>query len=173
MQETDVIRSLAALAQEVRLRVFRALVVAGQEGLTPGGLSEQLGIAPNMLARRLETLVREGLLARRQYCERPPRFEYLLTDRGREFRPVMLALLAWGNRHFSPEGESVLLVDRQTGATVVPILVDAQTGHPITDADHVVVAGPAASEGVRAKLEKSARARAASIPDVPQAAVQI
>ena len=95
---------------------------------------KQLGIAPNMLARRLETLVREGLLARRQYCARPPRFEYLLTDRGREFRPVMLALLAWGNRHFSPEGESVLLVDRQTGATVIPILVDAQTGHPITDA---------------------------------------
>lgn len=134
---------------------------------------KQLGIAPNMLARRLETLVREGLLARRQYCERPPRFEYLLTDRGREFRPVMLALLAWGNRHFSPEGESVLLVDRQTGATVIPILVDAQTGHPITDADHVVVAGPAASEGVRAKLEKSARARAATIPDVPQATVHM
>lgn len=67
----------------------------------------------------------------------------------------------------------MLLVDRQTGATVVPILVDAQTGHPITDADHVVVAGPAASEGVRAKLEKSTRARVATIPDVPQAAVQI
>ncbi|EHP44301.1 hypothetical protein OR16_03482 [Cupriavidus basilensis OR16] len=89
---------------------------------------KQLGIAPNMLARRLETLVREGLLARRQYCERPPRFEYLLTDRGREFRPVMLALLAWGNRHFSPEGESVQLVDRRTGATVTPILVDAPAG---------------------------------------------
>lgn len=39
MNEIDAVRSLAALAQEVRLRVFRALVVAGQEGLTPGGLS--------------------------------------------------------------------------------------------------------------------------------------
>ena len=68
MQETDVIRSLAALAQEVRLRVFRALVVAGQEGLTPGGLSEQLGIAPNTLSFHLKELTHAGLrrLERRQ-----------------------------------------------------------------------------------------------------------
>lgn len=63
MQETDVIRSLAALAQEVRLRVFRALVVAGQEGLTPGGLSEQLGIAPNTLSFHLKELTHAGLVS--------------------------------------------------------------------------------------------------------------
>lgn len=63
MQETDVIRSLAALAQEVRLRVFRALVVAGQEGLTPGALSEQLGIAPNTLSFHLKELTHAGLVS--------------------------------------------------------------------------------------------------------------
>lgn len=63
MQETDVIRSLAALAQEVRLRVFRALVVAGQEGLTPGELSEQLGIAPNTLSFHLKELTHAGLVS--------------------------------------------------------------------------------------------------------------
>lgn len=63
MQETDVIRSLAALAQEVRLRVFRALVVAGREGLTPGGLSEQLGIAPNTLSFHLKELTHAGLVS--------------------------------------------------------------------------------------------------------------
>lgn len=63
MQETDVIRSLAALAQEVRLRVFRALVVAGQEGLTPSGLSEQLGIAPNTLSFHLKELTHAGLVS--------------------------------------------------------------------------------------------------------------
>ena len=62
MQETDVVRSLAALAQEVRLRVFRALVVAGQEGLTPGILSEQLGIAPNTLSFHLKELAHAGLV---------------------------------------------------------------------------------------------------------------
>jgi DNA-binding transcriptional ArsR family regulator len=63
MKELDVIRSLSALAQEVRLRVFRALVVAGQEGLTPGALSEQLNVAPNTLSFHLKELVHSGLIS--------------------------------------------------------------------------------------------------------------
>ena len=63
MKEVDVIRSLAALAQEVRLRVFRALVVAGNEGLTPGALAEQLGVASNTLSFHLKELVHAGLIS--------------------------------------------------------------------------------------------------------------
>src|ERR1700741_1346682 len=70
-----------------------------------------LGIAPNMLTRRLNALVEAGLLKRHRYSERPPRHEYRLTERGRDFRPVLLAMLDWGNRHFAPEGASVLIVD--------------------------------------------------------------
>src|SRR5512133_1099226 len=70
---------------------------------------KSLGIAPNMLARRLTALVEAGLLERRRYSEHPPRDEYLPTARGRDFRPVLLALLAWGNKHFAPEGASVHL----------------------------------------------------------------
>src|SRR5580658_10196814 len=76
---------------------------------------KSLEIAPNMLTRRLTTLVESGMLERRRYSEHPPRYEYVLTERGRDFRPVMLALLAWGNRHFAPEGKSVLIVDAKTG----------------------------------------------------------
>ena len=63
MNEAHVIRALAALAQEIRLRVFRALVVAGQEGLTPGALSEQLGIAPNTLSFHLKELAHADLVS--------------------------------------------------------------------------------------------------------------
>ena len=63
MEEKDVIRSLAALAQEVRLRVFRALVVAGIEGLTPGSLAEQLEVAPNTLSFHLKELAHSGLIS--------------------------------------------------------------------------------------------------------------
>jgi len=63
MKELDVVRSLAALAQEVRLRVFRALVVAGTEGLTPGVLSEQLAVPPNSLSFHLKELVHAGLIS--------------------------------------------------------------------------------------------------------------
>jgi DNA-binding transcriptional ArsR family regulator len=63
MNESEVVRSLAALAQEVRLRVFRALVVAGVEGLTPGVLAEQLAVAPNTLSFHLKELVHAGLIS--------------------------------------------------------------------------------------------------------------
>ena len=97
---------------------------------------ESLGIAPNMLTRRLNALVESGLLERRRYSEHPPRDEYLLTERGRDFRPVVLSLLAWGNRHFAPEGASVVLVDRRTGGTVDPILADPATGQPVDEPDY-------------------------------------
>src|SRR6201985_2867754 len=59
-----------------------------------------LGIAPNMLTRRLNSLVEAGLLERRRYSIRPPRCEYRPTARGRDFFPVLVALLTWGNKHF-------------------------------------------------------------------------
>lgn len=63
MQENDVVRALAALAQAVRLRVFRALVVAGSQGLTPGLLAEQLQVPPNTLSFHLKELVHAGLIS--------------------------------------------------------------------------------------------------------------
>ena len=120
---------------------------------------KRLGIAPNMLTRRLGSLVDDGLMTRRQYSTHPPRDEYLLTDLGRDFRPVLLSLLAWGNRHFAHEGELVRLVDRHSGQPVQFALVDTATGKPITDADHYIAPGPAAGPGLRARLERAAKAQ--------------
>jgi DNA-binding HxlR family transcriptional regulator len=108
-----------------------------------------LGIAPNMLTRRLNALVEAGLLERRRYSEHPPRDEYVPTARGRDFRPVLTTLMAWGNKHFAPEGASVHLIDTRTGAAVDPILVDPATGEPIKAPDYVMAAGPAAPERTR------------------------
>lgn len=63
MNEIDAVRSLAALAQEMRLRVFRALVVAGNEGLTPGALAAQLEVAPNTLSFHLKELAHASLVS--------------------------------------------------------------------------------------------------------------
>jgi len=98
-----------------------------------------LGVAPNMLTRRLGALVEAGLLERRRYSEHPPRDEYLLTERGRDFRPVLLSLLAWGNRHFAPEGPSVEIVHRVTGLPADPVLVDRHTGLPVDGPEYRTV----------------------------------
>jgi DNA-binding HxlR family transcriptional regulator len=127
-----------------------------------------LGIAPNTLTRRLKGLVEAGLLERRRYSERPPRHEYLLTARGRDFGPVLVAILAWGNRHFAPEGPSVLLVDAKTGRVADPVLVDQASGRPIGAPDYAFAPGPAAGEAVRRRLAFAARQQAPSPAPAPR-----
>jgi DNA-binding HxlR family transcriptional regulator len=123
---------------------------------------KSLDIAPNMLTRRLKALVEAGLLERRRYIERPPRDEYLLTERGRDFRPVLWSLLAWGNKHFAPEGASVLLVDSKTGAPADPVLVDRASGRALTSPEFCSAAGPAADERTRRRHTLVAEKRAAA-----------
>jgi DNA-binding HxlR family transcriptional regulator len=120
---------------------------------------KSLDIAPNMLTRRLNALVESGLLERRRYSERPPRYEYVLTERGRDFRPVLWALLSWGNKHFAPEGKSVMIVDRDTGTEADPVLVDRASGRPLTEAAFRSAAGPAADERTRRRHESGAADR--------------
>jgi DNA-binding HxlR family transcriptional regulator len=110
---------------------------------------ESLGIAPNILTRRLKALVEAGLLERRRYSERPPRDEYVLTEAGRDFRPVLWALLAWGNKHFAPEGASVVVVDSKTGVEANPVLVDGKSGRPLIAPAFRSAAGPAADARTR------------------------
>ena len=109
-------------------------------GLTRFDQFEQsLGIAPNMLSRRLSALVEAGMLEKRRYTERPPRDDYLLTERGRDFRGVLLTLMAFGNRHFAAEGETMVLVDAASGALADPILIDRASGQPIDESVFKIV----------------------------------
>ena len=110
---------------------------------------ESLGIAPNILTRRLKSLVEAGLLERSRYSERPPRYEYVLTQAGRDFRPVLWAFVAWGNKHFAPEGASVVVIDSKTGAQADPVLVDSKSGRPLTTPAFRSAAGPAADARTR------------------------
>lgn len=129
---------------------------------------KSLDIAPNMLTRRLAALVENGLLERRRYSERPPRDEYLLTPLGRDFQPVLLSLMAWGNRHFAPEGQSTMVVDAKTGTEADPLLVDRKSGRPLVSPDFRIAAGPAADEGIRRRVALAAE-RSPGMPGEPPA----
>ena len=68
------------------------------------GLQSELGVSRKVLAQRLATLVDHDVLEKRRYSERPPRFEYHLTDKGRGLLPVLIALQDWGTRHVLGDG---------------------------------------------------------------------
>ena len=89
-----------------------------------------LDIAPNILARRLRKLTEAGLLTKTRYSEKPPRDEYLLTEAGRDFPPVLQVVGAWGRRH-NGGGALSYSVDAETGTIVEPVVVDRVTGAPI------------------------------------------
>jgi len=121
---------------------------------------KSLDIAPNMLTRRLNSLVEDGILERQRYSEKPPRYEYVLTEKGRDFRPVLAMLLAWGNKHFAPEGPSVLFADKETGAIADPMVVDRVSGRQIPGGGFALVPGPAAGERMRQRLARAAEVAA-------------
>ena len=104
-----------------------------------------LGISPTMLTQRLRELVEQGILRRRRYEYRPPRDEYLLTERGRQLASVVLALGGWWNDDVEPGRRPIILVDHDTGQEVEPIVVDRRTGQPIEWPRHRFAPGPAAS----------------------------
>ncbi len=82
---------------------------------------ERLGLARNVLASRLKSLTAEGVFEARQYCARPPRYEYVLTEKGEALRPLILHMMDWGTRHVygevNPGGE---YVHTHCGHTLTP-----------------------------------------------------
>jgi len=76
-------------------------------------LQSHLGIARNVLQVRLVRLVDEGVLERRLYQTRPPRHEYLLTEKGLDLWPMIVALMKWGDRYAPPEGGPAVVIEHR------------------------------------------------------------
>ncbi|VEA65909.1 HxlR-like helix-turn-helix [Serratia plymuthica] len=83
-----------------------------------------------MLTKRLAMLTEENLLEKRQYSERPLREEYILTEAGRDFLPVLIMIGAWGRKHRG-EGKLLRLLDAEAGTDINAIAIDTVTGAEI------------------------------------------
>jgi DNA-binding HxlR family transcriptional regulator len=94
---------------------------------------QALDLSRGVLAKRLHRLVEEGLLEKRLYAERPPRYEYLLTEKGRDFYPVLAAMWRYGSDWLWDDGSEppLELYDRDSGRPIRPRVVDETTGAPI------------------------------------------
>jgi DNA-binding HxlR family transcriptional regulator len=91
-----------------------------------------LGTTRHRLSHRLRKLVAAGILRRVQYTKRPPRFEYRLTDRGRDLYPIVVSLTRWGDRWLAGDaGPPVALIHRDCGGAISPVLTCPDCGEPI------------------------------------------
>jgi DNA-binding HxlR family transcriptional regulator len=108
---------------------------------------ERTGCARNLLSQRLVTLVEHGILHRDSYREpgQRARYEYRLTDKGRDLYPVLVALMQWGDRYVADSaGPPVLLTHRDCGAPL-HITLGCDLGHEDIASDEVDAAiGPGA-----------------------------
>ena len=110
-------------------------------------LHRDLGVATNVLADRLERLVSSGLATRHTYQQRPARHEYRLTPAGRDLYGVVLALLAWGDRHLAPSGPPMTLVHTACGQPTVPTVSCDKCGGELTDDTVRAYPGPGGFPG--------------------------
>ncbi len=93
----------------------------------------RLGVTRHILADRLKKLEEDGVLARRQYQDRPVRHEYRLTEKGLALHPVLATLVHWADTwEPHPNRSGPRLVSRETGALVEPVLIDGNTGERLT-----------------------------------------
>lgn len=108
------------------------------------GFRDRLGIARHVLTTRLRALVDHGILSRVAYQEKPRRYEYRLTEKGHDLYPVIISLLAWGDRWMAGgEGAPIELTHRHCGHPMSPVSVCPECGKPARARDMEVRPGPA------------------------------
>jgi len=106
----------------------------------------RLGISRNILSQRLARLVDTGVLIKVPYSERPPRFEYRLTDKGRDLWPVITTMRQWGDKHAAPNGPPLQVIHKECGQISEAQLVCSACGEPIGPRDLEANPGPGAVE---------------------------
>jgi DNA-binding HxlR family transcriptional regulator len=115
-------------------------------------LVEDLGISRNLLARRLDHLVARGVVERRRYRDHPPRDDYVLTEPGRDLGPVLMAIMAWGDRWVAPEAGPPARLRHSCGEVVVPVVACPACGEPMTAETVTALPGPGGRSGPGTRL---------------------
>lgn len=96
--DCPVARTLDLIGDRWTILLLRDLLLRGPRRFQDFQIS-LIGAAPNILSARLKALEEHGLVQRRLYTDRPPRLEYVLTDKGRSLGPIVKALRDWGTKH--------------------------------------------------------------------------
>jgi len=115
----------------------------------------RLGIARNILTARLKNLCANQILDRVPVKEGAKRHEYILTRKGIDMMPMLVALTQWGDRWvFGENNEPIIFLDRASGAPISEVQVYSLQGEPLRACEVKASAGPGASPESRKRLEE-------------------
>lgn len=118
----------------------------------------QLGIARNILTSRLKKLCHNEILERVPIKEGAKRHEYILTSKGKELMPVLIALTQWGDKWvFGEDSEPVVFKDREHGEPISKIKVLSARGEHLRPRDVLVCAGPGSTPDSQKRIEEMHR----------------
>ncbi|MDA9463456.1 winged helix-turn-helix transcriptional regulator [Bradyrhizobium sp. CCBAU 53415] len=121
-----------------------------------------LQITRHLLSERLKKLVRFGILRRVPYSEAPKRYEYILTQKGLDLYPIIMAMVHWGDTHMGDErGRPLLHEHKICGKLFDPVMVCSECGEPLHARQVHVHPGPGRKEAVGRGLNAPASARPA------------
>lgn len=109
-------RALELVGERWSLLILRNAAFAGQTRFSE--FERRLGIAPNILASRLESFVAAGIMEVRPNVEHKGQNEYVLTEKGRDFIPAIVALTRWGDRWAAPDGPPIIYEHESCGGDV-------------------------------------------------------
>ena len=138
-ENCSIARTLEVLGDRWTLLIVRELL----RGLTKfDELHASLDLARNVLADRLSRLVDEGIVEARPYQEHPMRYEYIPTSKARALRPVLVAIMEWGDAHYAPKGPPRISVHSGCGGTVHAVLRCDRCDKALLAHEVSTVAGP-------------------------------
>ena len=155
-QNCSVARTLSILGERWTLIVLTELFLGRRRF---DEIQEERGIASNILSQRLATLVDEGIAERRRYSEHPERFEYHLTDKGRDLLPLQLALVRWGDRYMAGDGPPVESVHTECGHAFHMVPTCSHCGEELKRGTVQARLGPGATPAQRERVERREQRR--------------
>src|SRR5262245_5468701 len=154
-QNCSIARPMAVLGERWTILVLRELFLGYRRF---DEMQEHLGIATNVLSERLGTVVEEGSVEKRIYSERPRRYEYRLTEKGRDLQPILLQLMRWHDEHMPVRGGRIHeLTHHECGHTFTPVETCSHCGGEVNTRNVTRRLGPGATAAQR-KAEKRALA---------------
>lgn len=153
----SIARALEVVGERWSVLIVRNALFAGATRFAD--FQRSLGIATNVLASRLDGFVEAGIMRRHRYSEQPEAYEYLLTEKGRDLAPALIALTAWGDRWSAPDGPPVLYRHSACGSDVRPEVVCTSCGevHDLEQVDAHPGPGMPADRAERMEARLAAR----------------